>query len=624
MTTILVVEDEALIADDIQRTLTRLGYEVPTPAATAAEALAGIASSKPDLVLIDIKLRGTRDGIEAGGEIRSRFGLPIIYLTSQSDDATIARAKETTPHGYVLKPFDERELRIGIEVALHKHKIESRLAVRERWFSTTLRSVGDAVIATDQSDIITFMNAVAERLTGWGTEATGRPLVDVFVVLDEAGEPLERPRLAKMTPSFTVEATGPRRLLIRTGDHIPIDESVAPIIDDDGTLLGGVIVFRDITERRKLEQRAAQSERLAAIGTMALSMAHEINNPLAYVTANLTFSLESLVGSAADADVVEALREAAEGAERMRRIVLNFRRLGRADDSSPTVLDLPDVLDISLKMTAHATRHHARTRKVLGLTPYVLADETELGQVFSNLLLNAAQAIDDGHADTNEIVITTFTDGAGRAIVQISDSGPGIPLEVLPRIFDPFFTTKPAGAGMGIGLAICQRIVTALGGEITASNALGGGAVFTVAIPSAPQPEPRAEVHAKPAPPGARGRVLIIDDELAVATALSRSLRGHHDVQILTSGREAVALIETGERFDVIFCDLMMPSFSGMDVHETLSASCPEQARRVVFMTGGAFTERASRFLASVTNPRHAKPFTVEGVRATVREALKS
>ncbi len=644
MTRILVVEDEALIADDIQRTLTRFGYDVPTPVATAAEALEAVANMGPDLVLIDIKLRGQRDGIDAGGEIRSRFGRPIIYLTSQSDDATLARAKETSPHGYILKPFNERELRIAVEVALHNHELESRLAVRERWFSTTLRSIGDAVIATDRDEIITFMNVVAERLTGWGAEAIGRPLGEVFNVRDKADNPVQKPLRVAGGTAFVVEVAADRRLVIRTGAQIPIDESVAPIIDDSGAFLGGVVVFRDITERRRLEQRIAHSERLAAIGTMAVSMAHEINNPLTYVTANLSVSLEVLARATNDArdlvatavdcrpgdrllggisEVIEALKDAAQGAERVRRTVLDLRKMGRADDVSRRVLDLPEVLELSLKMTAHATRHYARTRKALGITPFVLADESELGQVFTNLLVNAAQAIGEGRAASNEIVVTTFTDPAGRAVVQFTDTGPGIPSDVLPRIFDPFFTTKASGAGTGLGLSICHNIVTALGGEITASNSAAGGAVFTVALPPAQAPPPSVAGGAAEAAAERRGKLLVIDDERAVAMALSRGLQRAHDVRVLTDGREAVELISGGERFDVIFCDIMMPNFSGMDVHEALSRSCPEQARRIVFMTGGAFSERAVRFLEGLGNVQVAKPFEFETVRAIVHDFVK-
>ena len=644
MTTILIVEDEALIADDIQSTLARFGYDVPTPVATAAEAIEAAEKLRPALVLIDIKLRGKRDGIEAGAEIRARFGLPIVYLTSQSDEATVARAKLTSPHGYLLKPFHERELRIAIDVALHKHQVEMQLAVRERWFATTLGSIGDPVIATDQNEIITFTNAAAERLTGWGREAIGRPLAEVFKIHDMTGQPVGTPIRAAVQEAFAVERAADRTLVIRTGAQIVIDENAAPILDENGALLGGVIVFRDITERRRLEQRVAQSERLASIGTMAAGMAHEINNPLAYVKGNLEVTLEGLVHAEADArglaaatddatkgarlirslsDAIEAMRDAAEGAERVNRIVRNLRMMGTMENASHRVVDLPDVLDVALKMTAHATRHHAEVRRAFGITPFVFAGESELGQVFTNLIINATQAIGDGNADRNKIEVATYTDANGWAVVEVRDSGPGIRPEVLSRLFDPFFTTKTIGAGMGLGLSICHNIVTAIGGTITASNSPNGGACFTVTLP--PAKTMPAPATADPATKGLarRGKVLIVDDEPAVASVMARGLRGQHDVTMENDGRNVLARIAAGERFDIIFCDLMMPSFSGQDVYQALSASNSEQAARMVFVTGGVFSKRTAAFLDSVANARIEKPFVFETLRSIVQDYLK-
>jgi two-component system, cell cycle sensor histidine kinase and response regulator CckA len=171
MTTVLVVEDEALIARTLKRALQRLGYHVPQSAGSAGEALRAMGTVAPDLVLMDINLKGELDGIATAATIRRRWDVPVVYLTSHSDDATLARAKDTGPHGYLIKPFNDRDLRITIEVALRKHELEAELARRERWFSTTLQSIGDAVIAADSEDRITFMNAVAERITGWTLQA---------------------------------------------------------------------------------------------------------------------------------------------------------------------------------------------------------------------------------------------------------------------------------------------------------------------------------------------------------------------------------------------------------------------------------------------------------------------
>src|SRR5262245_1207918 len=178
---IFVVEDEGVVSEDIAQTLTQLGYEVVGIAQSGNEALREFDAKRPDLVLMDIKLTDKLDGIQTTAELRKRRSIPVIYLTSHSDEATLRRAKETAPHGYLLKPFNERDLRTAIEVALRKHELEQKLEQRERWFSTTLESVGDAVIATDPDERITFMNAITETITGWKKEdAEGRPIREVF------------------------------------------------------------------------------------------------------------------------------------------------------------------------------------------------------------------------------------------------------------------------------------------------------------------------------------------------------------------------------------------------------------------------------------------------------------
>jgi CheY-like chemotaxis protein len=317
------------------------------------------------------------------------------------------------------------------------------------------------------------------------------------------------------------------------------------------------------------------------------------------------------------------MRDAAEGAERVNRIVRHLRQMGRVENASHRVLDLPDVLDVALKMTAHATSHHAQIRRTFGVTPFVFASQSGLGQVFTNLLLNAAQAIGDGNADGNEIEVATYTDAAGRAVVEIRDSGPGLRADVLSHLFDPFFTTKTVGKGMGLGLAICNNLVTAMGGTVVASNRPNGGACFTVTLPPAKTtPAAATESHAVKGL-SRRGNLLIVDDERAVAEAMSRGLRAQHDVTVETDGRKALARIAAGERFDVIFCDLMMPSFSGIDVHHDLSVSNPEQASRIVFISGGVFSERTAAFLESVENVQIEKPFVFETIRSIVRDFVK-
>jgi PAS domain S-box-containing protein len=268
-TRILVVEDELIVAADIEGRLTRLGYEVVGLADRGEDAVRLAGELRPDLVLMDIRLRGDTDGVEAADQIRSRFHLPVVYLTAHADDATLHRAKVTEPFGYVLKPFEERELRTVLEMALYKHAAERRLAASERRYATTLASIGDAVIATDAAGRATFLNPVAESLTGWpAAEAAGRPLAEVFRIVNEhTREPVESPVEKVLRDGVVVGLANHTVLLARDGREAPIDDCAAPIHDDSHSCAGVVLVFRDVAEKRKAEEELRLRDRaIAAAG----------------------------------------------------------------------------------------------------------------------------------------------------------------------------------------------------------------------------------------------------------------------------------------------------------------------------------------------------------------------
>ena len=632
---ILVVEDEAIIARDIRATLKDLGYIVPDSVASGDAALKAIRATAPDLVLMDIHIQGEIDGVETALRIRDNHGTPVVYLTSHSDDSTVQRAKGTGAYGYVLKPFTDRDLRTAIEVALQKREIEQRLSERERWFATTLKSIGDAVIATDPEQRITFMNGVAERVTGWSlADAAGKQLTEVLRLIDPTGTKLESPLTRAFREGFAVELPRDIALSMKSGDRRTVDDSAAPIVDDAGKIVGGVVVFRDVTERRQLEDRLAHQERLAAIGTLSAGMAHEINNPLAYVLTNVSFAAELLpelqtqlqaLGGPASAvavrlgEIIEALNEAAEGSKRVHRIVHDLKKFGRLDTAETSTLELTSVLDSAIRMTDNIVRHHARIRRAYGITPFVDGNEGQFGQVFTNLLVNAAQALGEGSVESKEIVVATFTDEAGRAVAEVRDTGPGIPSEIQRRIFDPFFTTKPIGHGSGLGLSIAHAIVASAGGELSVESVVGKGTTFRVALPPARQ---RVATPAASDVPlcSRRGRILIIDDEPAIGRAMTRALQRDHDVFVVNDARQALSRIATGESFDIIFCDLMMPEMTGMEFFEALREGNGELARRVVFVTGGAFTMRTQEFLDTVGNASMTKPFDVNAVRRMVAD----
>src|SRR6478736_5895205 len=632
---IFVVEDEAIVCEDISRTLKRLGYDVAGIARAGVEVLLGVESTQPDLVLMDIKLAGRLDGIQTTAAIRKRWSIPVIYLTSHSDEATLSRAKETSPHGYILKPFNERDLRSSIEVALRKHELEQSLDRRERWFSTTLDSVGDAVIATDAQERVTFMNPVAEKVTGWTREeAHLKPIHEVFRVVTAKGERIETTISTAIRGGFRAELPLGARILDRIGESKEVDDSIAPIVDAHGNVLGSVVVFRDITDKRRLEERLALSERLASIATMAAGVAHELNNPLAAASANVEFASHRVTELQADVELLDvpewltqklvatqqALTDAAKAASHLRKIIADLKKFSRAGEARREFLDLPQVLDSALKMSRHLAGPDTSISLTLGTTPLVDANEGRLVQVFANLIANAIEARSPKVGSlglVHRVEITTSVDDEGRAIVDVRDSGNGMSSETQRRIFEPFFSTKGTGAGLGLGLSISMNTIEELGGRIAVQSEVGRGTTFRVCLPQAMGSAKKRPLPSTAPPPGRRGRVLVIDDEETVRHSIVRLLNDRHDVVEERDPHLALFRLANGERFDVILCDMSMPTLTGLEVLDAIEKIDEKLSLRVVFLTGGLKPEQAEVLLRK-TNAVLEKPFSMNALLAAV------
>jgi CheY-like chemotaxis protein len=283
-------------------------------------------------------------------------------------------------------------------------------------------------------------------------------------------------------------------------------------------------------------------------------------------------------------------------------------------------------LESALRLAGNEIRHRARLDLRIGPTPRVASGDHELGQVFLNLLLNAAQAIPDGGGSGQVISVEAGTDPAGWARVEVRDTGAGIPPQILPRIFEPFFTTKRQGVGTGLGLAIAHGIVQAAGGRIEVESQVGRGSLFRVLLPPAPAPAAARQTEAGAArvePAAGRPRVLVVDDDPLVARSIVRGLGPSHDVTTTTTATDALERLERGDAFDVLLCDLMMPGMTGMELHERVAARDPALAARFVFVTGGAFTSKAREFLDRSTNPCVEKPFDLSQLRAVVARTAR-
>jgi signal transduction histidine kinase/DNA-binding NarL/FixJ family response regulator len=410
---------------------------------------------------------------------------------------------------------------------------------------------------------------------------------------------------------------------VRLKDGRVMERWTGPVRSPAGAILGRLWVFRDVTERRRFElDRAVVTERMAAMGRLAAGVGHEINNPLTYALGNIEGLLEASAARGtppAATEVVERLQEARDGLARVRVIVGDLQTLARADESHGDV-DLQQVIEQAIQIAGAEVRHRAPIVRNYQPTPPILGSRIRLGQVFLNLIINAAQAIPEGQAAQNRIEIA-IRDAGDAVVVEVTDTGCGIAPEHLSRIFDPFFTTKEFGAGTGLGLAISRDIVASHRGTLTARSAPGGGTTMTVSIPhTARRPRPAAPA-VEVAPASRRARVLVIDDEPLIARILQRGL-ARHQVIVASDARDALTRIQRGETFDVILCDLMMPDISGIDVHEYLTREYPAVASSVVFMTGGAFTSKARQFLSSVPNERIDKPFSLSQVNKLVDRRL--
>ncbi len=397
------------------------------------------------------------------------------------------------------------------------------------------------------------------------------------------------------------------------------------VVARDGTVTELLGSSQDVTERRQMEDQLQLTGKLASLGTLASGVAHEINNPLAYVASNLELldrqlvDLEGKLDGGSTKPLQDAVAAARHGAARMRDIVRGLKTFSRIDQDGKTAVDLARVADLAIEVASHQIGQRARLVRDYAKAPRVPGNESRLSQVFMNLLVNAAQAIAPGAAADNEIRVRIFTDEAGRARVEVSDTGSGIEPEHLGRIFDPFYTTNPTGEGTGLGLSICHGIVKELGGDIEVTSTSRKGTTFALSLPAvdASEAELRPASEPKQRAVTTRKRICVVDDEARYAESLRMLLGYDHDVALAPSAERALELLSGGQAFDVIVCDLMMPGKTGMDLHDELTAPSRE---RMIFLTGGATTERAREFLARPDIRYLEKPVELPILEAMIEE----
>lgn len=523
-TNILVVEDESLVAKDIQNRLKKFGYTVPAIATSGEDAIQKVAEIYPDLVLMDIQLKGKLDGIEAAEKIYNDFNIPVIYLTANADESTLERAKITQPYGYIIKPFKEKELKTTIEITLTKHRMEKELKQSEQWLATVLRSIGDAVITSDRTGTVTFMNPAAEILTGWKQEeAFGQATTAIFnIIHEETHTTVENPITKALLQGATVTLPTQTVLIAKNGTEIPIDDSVAPIKDDKGNIMGTVLVFRDITERKQAEatrqkqieqeKLVAQLEKLNSLKDDFLStVSHELRTPI----SNMKMAIQMLKISAGSQErsqrYLEILQSECTRETDLINGLLDLQRLEAA--SYPTFIvesiNLQECLPTIVEPFRVRTQQRNQNLQInlAPNFPTIVSDRASLERILAELLNNACKYTATG----GEIVLSVErqeenipADGLQRQFPQgkepphkansfiphtstifaVSNQAE-IPEAELPRIFDKFFRLRSSDrwkqGGTGLGLALVKKLVEHLQGTIEVTSK-EGWTTFTVQL----------------------------------------------------------------------------------------------------------------------------------------------
>ena len=683
MARVLVVDDERSLRRTFALFLRDDGHEVET-AEDVDQALAtleragekagdraeGEASSQFDVVVSDIILP-RRSGVSLMEAIAERWpDIKVILVTGEPTVETAASAVRSGAYDYISKPVSSSKIRKVVASAARVKSLlddnrrlqaendrqRAELARLVEVRTAEVRDTREALAITQQRIgriasnipgvllqferrgdahfVFTFMADSAEETFGIKPHevlADSRAFTDR--VHPEDREDL-RESLARSAETLSLW-TWEGRIMLPSGEVRWFQAQSRPVRTDEATVVWDGVML-DMSERKDLQARLMLSDRMASIGTLAAGVAHEINNPLTYVLANLHIlgkraekamradHDDSARDQLCSQDTLQLLRETADGARRVRDIARDLKTFSRSSDEVQPV-DVRQVLDSSVRMAINEIRHRARLERTYLDVPLVLANSSRLGQVFLNLIVNAAQAIPEGAAEENLIHLTTRVGADGHALVVVADTGSGIEKSMLERIFEPFVTMKPVGVGTGLGLYICRDIIHHIGGVIEVESEMGKGTSFIVKLPPAPSESGFVTKTPTLVPTTVdelpRARILVIDDEPNIGKSFERSLP-EHDVIFVDSGREGVRLLDEGQSFDLIFCDVMMPDMTGRDVHEQITERHGGMLDKIVFMTGGAFTERAAEFIERVNALRVDKPFDLGTIRTVLREKL--
>jgi PAS domain S-box-containing protein len=620
---IAIVEDEYIVALDIRSFLERSGYHIAGIFSSGEELLSRYDELAPDLIIMDIKIRGRLDGVETASLVHERYRTPVVLLTAYADDETIARAKLTEPFGYLLKPFEERELKTAIEMALYRAAMESKLRESEERFRRLFMEGISGNFSADFSGHIMDANPSFRRLVGIGPNDP-LPRLDALFP-DQAAWESFRQGLATSQRLELAELS----LLTATGQSLLVLVNAAAFLDESGAMIGIQGELTDTTERRRLEERLLQAQKMEAVGRLAGGIAHDFNNILTAILGYANLLAEELPDIKEAKDDVEGIRSAAARASNLTRQLLAF---SRRQPVSPRRVDLNSLVQDTERMLRRLLSENiALSLSLSSKKRVVMIDPIQVEQILLNLAVNARDAMPQGgllsiatqdmHIDSPCAVGLDTLPAGEYVVLEVSDTGEGISPAIRDRIFEPFFTTKPKDQGTGLGLSTVYGIAKQAGGAIGCESELGSGSVFSVWLPSLGMAEDDrpSEVANLPEPSAPRATILFVDDDETLRNLAVRFLsKIGHRVLVASNAGEALLIAEShGKPINLLVTDVVMPFMDGYTLARRLRTILPAMA--VLFVSG--HPERSVD--PDVAGCFLAKPFTEAQLAQAVRDVLE-
>ena len=629
MPKILIVDDEVLIATHLKERLTFMGYTVVGTASSGEAAIDMARSLSPDLVLMDIVMPGNIDGIEAAKKIKGELNIPVTFLSAHVDNKLIKKAKLAEPFGYLLKPFNEREIKAAIEVALYKKDMEKRLQESEARYRSVFENTGAATIIVEEDGTLSMVNKETEKLSGYSKEELEGKMCWTNFILQKDFERLKGCRVKRRED----EGAAPTEYeLCMVDRHGKIKDISAKITIIPGTKKS-VASLRDITERKLLESQLQHAQKMEAIGRLAGGIAHDFNNLLMGIEGNASLVLLDMDPTHIHYEKLKNIQQYVRSGAGLTGQLLSFARGGKYE-GKPT--NLNELINKSSDMFSRTRKEIEIHRKYQEDIWTVEVDQGQIEQTLLNIYVNAWQAMPEGgklYLQTENITldknyVKPYHFEVGNYVkISVTDTGVGMDKATKDKIFDPFFTTKKRGSdkGTGLGLASAYGIIKNHHGFINVYSEKGIGTTFNIYLPVS-EKDVKEVKEEKKLPDGflkGTETILFVDDEEMIINVSEEILKTlGYTVLTATSGGEAIKTYNGNkDNIDMVILDMIMPDMNGGKTYDILREINPDI--KVLLSSGYSISGQATGILERGCDGFIQKPFNIEQLSKKIREILE-